>query len=533
LNCRRIGPPGSGPEVAVYTDTRWRMPMTNPCCTRRRYALSIVLSAALAASVGCTSSNNGRRDKTNNPEVGGTTGENDSSVAPESGNASDAGLPDAGGSCGAPLVETPAVRPSSFRKGGCDFGEASDFTTYDLLCSPQTPCGGQQTGDQRCHRICDDGKCAEGETCKSRPVYVSDTPTRYANLCLCTTDRCPERGPDATPWPPEGGLESWRAETPMPVDLYYHAAAASADRIFVSGGLTIREILSAGSLSLDTVDAVYSAATNPDGTLSAWSLAGKLPAPVTNHAMAALGGRLYVAGGAEDSNRAGNAFSTSVASAAIQQDGRLGEWRSETPLPAPRGWLSLIAEAGRLLVVGGSTSRAQFTQGSSDVLIAALGADGLIDAWRSTKAPVPVFFEGGAGVVDGRLTVVGPPAAMYSIAVSELADPGIWRSETLWPVANDSMLGPGLGANSGPVHLFDLCGVMADIGRNGQVASAPVDAAGRVGTWRPASGVYNGPQAGYAMAQTPAGRLYMLGGTSVAGATRNNLVWSTERRREP
>jgi hypothetical protein len=522
--------------------------MTNPYCTRMSTSLSIVLAAALAASGGCTSSNDGRRDKTNNPEVGGTTGENDSSVAPESGNASDAsvgsdggsvdvgfpdagaseaGLPDAGGSCGTPLVETPAVRPSSFRKGGCDFGEASDFTTYDLLCPPQTPCSGQQTGDQRCHRICDDGKCAEGETCKSRPIYVSDTPTRYANLCLCTTDSCPERGPNATPWPPEGGLESWRAETPMPVDLYYHAAAASADRIFVSGGLTIREILSASSLSLDTVDAVYSAATNPDGTLGAWSLAGKLPAPVTNHAMATLGGRLYVAGGAEDWNTAGNAFSTSVVSAAIQQDGRLGEWRSETPLPAPRGWLSLIAAAGRLLVVGGSTSRAQFTQGSSDVLIAAPGADGLIDAWQSTKTPVPVFFEGGAGVVDGRLTVVGPPAAMYSIGVSELANPGAWRSETLWPMAN------GFGANSGPVHLFDLCGVIADIGTGGQVVSAPVNAVGRVGTWRPASRVYNGPQSGYAMAQTPAGRLYMLGGMSVAGATRNNLVWSTERRREP
>jgi len=200
--------------------------------------------------------------------------------------------------CGAPLQTAPPVRQSSFRQGDCDFGEAADFIEFDGMCLPNEPCPGSQNGDLRCHRICDDGKCASSERCEQRPAYVSDTPTRHLNLCLCADEACEERGPEAKPWPPEGGLDTWRAETDMPIDLYYHAAAANPESVYVSGGLSLAEVNANGSGTLNQEAAVYAAPLDGSGTLGDWSKIGELETPLTNHAMAVFSGRLYVAGGA-------------------------------------------------------------------------------------------------------------------------------------------------------------------------------------------------------------------------------------------
>jgi len=73
-----------------------------------------------------------------------------------------------GESCAPALGPAPGPRPSSMRLGDCDWGEASDYLFYDCAFDPcHAP---PQTGDQRCHRRCDDGMCAAGERCEQRPV---------------------------------------------------------------------------------------------------------------------------------------------------------------------------------------------------------------------------------------------------------------------------------------------------------------------------------------------------------------------------
>ena len=84
----------------------------------------------------------------------------------------------------------------------------------------------------------------------------------------------------------------------MPIDLYYHAAAANPESVYVSGGLSLAEVNANGSGTLNQEAAVYAAPLDGSGTLGDWSKIGELETPLTNHAMAVFSGRLYVAGGA-------------------------------------------------------------------------------------------------------------------------------------------------------------------------------------------------------------------------------------------
>jgi hypothetical protein len=480
----------------------------------------------LAALCGCGPSANGptdgRGDRT--PDVSdaadsgdeGAFGNDDAST--EVTDAS--GAPDTndgvGGGC-TPLGPAPSgPRQSSLRTGDCDYGEWPDFTIYDLLCDPPEACPPPtQEGDQLCHRVCDDGMCAAGEQCEKRVIYVSDTPNRYANLCMCAASGC---APPAAPTP-EGGLASWRADAPLPLDLYSHAAAAGPGRLYVSGGLTIDKIESGGtSASLEVVDQVLVGTLDDDGRVTAWKPAGTLPAPLYLHAMAVAQGRLYVSGGGQQT------FSRAVTSAAILPDGTLGPWRTEAPMPGGRSWHRLLAAGGSLVVAGGSEMPDYFTTGTTAVSVAALGDDGVVGAWTRTYAPSPVFYDGGAGVARGRLYVLGEDGVLRSAALPALDG---WRAEATWrsirsPLSSTSPT----DANEGPVNLFEQCGALVAIIVRGQTLSAPLDDDGVVGPWRIASR-FHGTNSGFAAAATPDG-LYATGGSRAP--VRDVDVWSTRRR---
>jgi N-acetylneuraminic acid mutarotase len=61
-----------------------------------------------------------------------------------------------------------------------------------------------------------------------------------------------------------------------------------ADTIYVAGGLPNADISQKG---------VYSAATNPDGTLGAWQQVTALPQGLHDHSAAAVGRTMYIIGG--------------------------------------------------------------------------------------------------------------------------------------------------------------------------------------------------------------------------------------------
>ena len=100
---------------------------------------------------------------------------------------------------------------------------------------------------------------------------------RSTNLCVCPGGPCTPPDPAAaSPPEAEGGLAPWRAETPLPVGLYYHAAAVDQGRLWVSGGYRVVESMPNGSATLAPVDDVSVAASAP-AACSALDRGGQAP----------------------------------------------------------------------------------------------------------------------------------------------------------------------------------------------------------------------------------------------------------------
>jgi hypothetical protein len=123
----------------------------------------------------------------------------------------------------------------------------------------------------------------------------------------------------------------------MPVPRTEVAGAVLGGRIVVAGGLT------PDGAASDRAD-FYDPATNR------WAPAPALPLALHHSGMAALGDRVYVAGGY--TNRAGQDW---VAQSRVVSLGT-GEraWREEPALGGTRGGLALAAAGGRLVAVGGT-----------------------------------------------------------------------------------------------------------------------------------------------------------------------------------
>jgi hypothetical protein len=152
------------------------------------------------------------------------------------------------------------------------------------------------------------------------------------------SDGTPERtAPSST----TSSLAAAPAEVPVPrTEL---AGAVLGDRIVVAGGLTAD-----GAAS----DAVHF--YDPGG--NRWEPGPSLPLGVHHSGMAALGNRVYVAGGY--TNRQGQDWVAQSRVLSLATGER--SWREEPGLSGPRGGLAMAAAAGRLVAIGGTDDRGAF-----------------------------------------------------------------------------------------------------------------------------------------------------------------------------
>ncbi|RKG68332.1 hypothetical protein D7V80_13095 [Corallococcus sp. CA054B] len=301
----------------------------------------------------------------------------------------------------------------------------------------------------------------------------------------------------------------------MPVDLYYHASAASRDRVFVSGGLGFQR---GSTSSRDQLATVFSAPIQADGALGAWTESAQLPEPLVHHAMVVADQRLFVAGG-----ELRDGFSKRVSSAPLREDGTLGPWRTEASLPQPRGWHALVAAGAELWVVGGSLDKGYFTTGTPQLWRAKRSAS-RVEGWESIEAPSTLHFDQTPAVAMGRLYVTGAEGKLYSMALDA---EHVWRTEPSMPPWS----GPSRGDAQRPdvVRLLAMEDRLVLLMQEGHVLTAPLQAEGRVGPWAQASRMY-GPGSGFTASQGEDGRIYVFGGTSANPEERRNArVWSSQR----
>lgn len=129
--------------------------------------------------------------------------------------------------------------------------------------------------------------------------------------------------------------DRWTTVRSMPIGLNHPTAVAYKGRVYVHGGYRGRRDLSSASSVL----------LRYDPTRDHWRRLPPSPTPRAAHAAAVIGGRLYVAGGA---NSSGSLRSMEV------YDFARARWRSGPPFPGPpRNHTTGIASGGRFYVIAG------------------------------------------------------------------------------------------------------------------------------------------------------------------------------------
>ncbi len=210
-------------------------------------------------------------------------------------------------------------------------------------------------------------------------------------------------------------LTEWKREKFLPHPLAYHAAVTYKDFIITSGGQSPKNI-----------STVYKTRVAENGEISDWETSGHLPRPMRGHASVMVKNRLFILGGHNDKD-----FFANVFSAPVDRDGKIGEWEDTTPLPRPLVHFGIAEHKGRIYIFGG--------QDTADILhpevYSAEATGAKLGDWRKeTPFPAPQS-RMTVNIIDARIIVTGggfgwePPvySAVFASEIGESGRLGKWQ----------------------------------------------------------------------------------------------------------
>ena len=204
----------------------------------------------------------------------------------------------------------------------------------------------------------------------------------------------------------------WRSVAPLPVPVTTHAMASSGQMVYVIGGTT-----ESGSPPAPN-SAVFYARVSADGGVSAWQRTQSPGGNWHNLDAVAYRGAVYAAGG---SNGYG-ALARVMVSEINAADGSLGQWRSARSLPSSQENGALAAHRGHLYLIGGRNSSCYHARVQQDHGLA---------PWRScTALPGRSSNQHGAAVSGGRLYYFRNEGqrALLVADIGQDGSLGAWRS---------------------------------------------------------------------------------------------------------
>ncbi len=192
----------------------------------------------------------------------------------------------------------------------------------------------------------------------------------------------------------DGSTGAWtnQASNKLPTVLSSHTSVVANGYIYAFGG----------SGPTTTLDTVYYAKLNADGSTGAWTnqASNKLPAVRSGSVSVVSNGYAYVIGGWN------TAAQDTVFYAKLNADGSTGAWTNQASnkLPAVRSGSVSVVSNGYAYVIGGWNTAAQDT-----VFYAKLNADGSTGAWTNQASnKLPAIRESSTtAVVNGYIYVLG------------------------------------------------------------------------------------------------------------------------------
>lgn len=205
---------------------------------------------------------------------------------------------------------------------------------------------------------------------------------------------------------------AWRDLTPVPRGANHTAIAALGGKIYIAGGFTQRQHMNA-------VDWFYAY----DPASDRWEALKSLSSPRGAAAMAAVGGKIHIFGGRTiDANGA-------LATHEIYNP-MTNAWSAATPSPRPRDHVGIEVLAGKIHIYGG-----RIAGGDSNVALHDI-YDPATNTW-SVAAPMPTARSNAAfAQYRGMLFFIGGECREHSFDENEAFDPrtASWRTFAKLPV---------------------------------------------------------------------------------------------------
>jgi len=185
-----------------------------------------------------------------------------------------------------------------------------------------------------------------------------------------------------------GTLGVFTAVGTLPVNLFASSAIVTSSRVFLLGG----------SNGAATINTIFSAVIQADGTLSVFTSVGTLPVNLHGSSAIVTSSRVFLLGGNN-----GAAVINTIFSAVIQADGTLGVFTAIGTLPVNLHYSSAIVASSRVFLLGGHNGAAVI----NTIHSAVIQADGTLGAFTAVGT-LPVNVHASSAIVtSSRVFLLG------------------------------------------------------------------------------------------------------------------------------
>jgi hypothetical protein len=307
-------------------------------------------------------------------------------------------------------------------------------------------------------------------------------------------------------------LAAWDHLPSLPREMHSVEIQIAHDHLFVIGGNASNDFAQRQ---------VYSTPLRDDGVIGQWQELEPLPQSLLAHASVVVGDDLFVLGGF---NRTGT--QQTVFRARIQPDGTLSPWATLTPLPQPLANMAAVTANGAIYVLGGEVPSSSGTV-SDTVYRAQVNADGSIDAWETSPAPLPMPTRNQAAAVACNhlymIAGVDESRERDGVFVSPIQDDGTLGTwELTHPLPNTLSGHEARAVNGGILVLGGWTSNTPDIDSQAAVYLLPIDETCAPGPWQTLTSMpYGSTYIGMAASNDV---VYAPGGINFEGVTFDSVL---------
>jgi N-acetylneuraminic acid mutarotase len=198
--------------------------------------------------------------------------------------------------------------------------------------------------------------------------------------------------------------DKWAEKKPMALPSHHVALVSTNDKIYAFGGFVLPPSGPAGWMPIDN-------AWEYDPAADSWKALAPMPSRRGAAAAAAVGGKIYVIGGAGARSGSSDpvihpARPHQVLGTVEEYDVATNAWRARSAMPTPRNHHAVAAVDGKLYAIGGRIGAAFITRASNTDVVEAY--DPASDSWSGPLERMPTSRSAVAwGVHKGRIYVAG------------------------------------------------------------------------------------------------------------------------------